>query len=290
MMYRALFASITLLLGIPQAVMAADESVHVLADAGRYLAVERPAAIVGTYTVVPNVTPGYQDNVSYLRFPNANPSKTTTASVRIIGNATARDYGTAIVTSPARSSPQYSIKDLLTLANGGNFDPADTRVTLYVQSSEFLTGIQHVYFNGGTGFFENMSVCSFEDGLNYVPMTSLLANVHSSILASTYPSMVEVHNKKAVAANIRLRIHDGRTGALLGIFEFNANANTTYTFTALQIESAINYRPGPTDYHFNVVYDGDPNLQSNVVLSHSVQNFRYAGAALNLTTICPIDN
>ena len=163
-------------------------------------------------------------------------------------------------------------------------------MTLYLQSSDFLTGVQHVYFNAGTGFFENMSVCSFEDGLSYVPMTSLLANVHTSILASDYPSTIEVHNKKSATIGVRLRIHDGRTGELLGVFGFNANPNTTYTFTATQIEAAIAYKPGPTNYHINVIFDGDPSTPTDVVLSHSVRNFRIAGATLNLTTICGIDN
>ena len=266
----------------------AAERVIVLTDAALYRTAEQPAAITGAYTIVPNATPGFASNISYIRFINVNPSKATVASVRIIGNATG-DYGTAIVNSPPRSSPQLSLQDLLALANGGTFDPTDTRVTLYLQSSDFLTGVQHVYFNIGTGFFENMSVCAFEDGLNYVPMTSLLANVHSSILSGNYPSTVEVHNKKSTAAAIRLRIHDGRTGTLRGIFQFNAAANTSYTFSAQQIEAAIAYTPGATDYHMNVIIDGDPSTPSNVVLSHSVQNLRVPGAPLNLTTVCGID-
>ena len=268
----------------------ADEQVHVLANASAYQTAERPAAITGNYTIVPNATPGLANNISYIRFPNLNASKTTVASVRIIGNATGRDYGTAIVNSPPRSSPQLSLQDLLALANGGAYDAADTRITLYLQSSDFLTGVQHVYFNVGTGFFENMSVCAFEDGLNYVPMTSILANVHSSVLSATYPSTVEVHNRKAAATTVRLRIHNGRTGASLGIFEFNAAANSSYTFSAAQIEMAIAYTPGPTDYHLNVIVDGDPSTPSGLVLSHSVQNLRFSGAALNLTTVCGIDN
>ena len=288
--FRIFATAVLLSLTLVTGAAAGQDAVNVIPDAGRFRAAtaELPAAITGNYTIVPNVTAGFAGNISYIRFPNANPTKATVASVRIIGNATGRDYGTAIVNSPARSSPQVSVPDLLALANSGALDPTDTRITLYVQSGDFLTGIQHVYFNSTTGFFENMSVCSFEDGLSYVPTTSLLANVHTSTL-SGFPSTVEVHNKKATATTVRLRVHDARTGSLLGIFQFTASANTSYTFTNAQIETAINYKPGPTDFHMNVIFDGDPGTPTGVILSHSVRNLLLQGATLNLTTICSID-
>ena len=250
----------------------------------------RPAAIAGEYSVLPNVTPGYAGNLSYVRFANLNDTKSVVTSVRIIGNTTGTDYGTAIVTSPARSSPQFSAKDLLASAGGSALDPKDEFLTLYLQSTEFLSAVQHVYFNNDTGFFENMSVCGYESGLTYTPLTAALTNVHSSLLSANYPSVVQVLNRRAATVTVRLRVYEGGTGAYLGPIEIQAAANTAYTLSSADIEKAVNYTPSSTGYHLNLFLEGDLASSSGIVLSHTVRNLRFFGTMLNLTVLCSIDH
>ncbi|MBX7199850.1 MAG: hypothetical protein K1X51_10770 [Rhodospirillaceae bacterium] len=248
------------------------------------------AVLASEYTVVPNVTPGYAGNMSYVRFANLNATKSVTTSVRMIGNTTGADYGTAIVISPARSSPQLSARDLLAAAGGPALDPRDEFLTLYLQSSDFLSAVQHVYFNGDTGFFENMSVCGYENGLNYAPLSAAITNVHSSLLSANYPSTVQILNRRGAAATVRLGVYEAGTGTRLGIFEVQAAPNTAYTFSSIDIEKAVNYVPSPTGYHLNLIPEGDLGATSGIVLSHTVRNLRFLGTMLNLTTLCSIDH
>lgn len=248
------------------------------------------AAIAAEYTAVPNVTPGYAGNLSYVRFANLNAAKSVTASVRMIGNTTGTDYGTAIVTSPARSSPQLSARDLLAAAGGPALDPRDDFLTLYLQSSDFLSAVQHVYFNFETGFFENMSVCGYEAGLNYAPLSAAITNVHSSLLSANYPSTVQVLNRRGVAATVRLGVYEASTGTRLGVFEMQAAPGTAYTFSSVEIEKAVNYVPSSSNYHLNLIPEGDISEASGIVLSHTVRNLRFLGTILNLTTLCSIDH
>ena len=249
------------------------------------------AIVAGNFTVIPNVTPGFNSNFSFLRFPNFNADISTTATVQMIGDTTGRDYGTATVSSPPWSSPQLSVQNLLDTIDGGSFDPSDKTLTLYIQSSQFLTGIQHVYYNSNSDFFENMSVCSFPDGITYLPMTAGVVNVHTTTLFSRFPSVVKVHNKEPVDTTLRLRVYDGPTGNFLGIFGFNAAANSTYAFDSQVIEGAISRIPNAaTDFHMNVMFDADPTVPPNAIISHTVTNVRVSGSVLNLTTICNIND
>ncbi|MBL8629985.1 MAG: hypothetical protein JNM81_10180 [Rhodospirillaceae bacterium] len=275
--------------------MLANETAAVLKNPELYLtansaAIMRAAAVItGNYTVIPNATYNPQGNISYLRLPNFNTNKTTTATIRILGNTTGRDYGTAIVSSPARSSPQISIQELLTNAGGTSFDTLDRTFTLYLQSTDLLTGVQHVYYSTSSQFFENMSVCSFENGLNYTPLTTQVVNVHTSTLATRFPSTVEVHNRSDQTARLRLRVYDGPTGKALGAMEFDAAANASYSFDSSQIEAAINYQPTLNDFHMNVFVESASAAALKAVISHTVTNVDVRAASLNLTTICSID-
>jgi hypothetical protein len=251
---------------------------------------ERSSAVIpGNYTVIPNATPGFQSNFSFIRFPNFNSAITTTTTVRIIGDATGTDYGTATVESPPYSSPQLSITDLYQSIGGVSFDPSDTSVTLYLQNNQLLTGVQHVYFNAISQFFENMSACSYVDGFSYIPMTAGVVNIHTTTLESRFPSVVKVHNKNDFTRAIRLRIHDGPTGNLLGIMSFNAAPNSTYAFSSAQIQAAVAYIPTIANFHMNVFFDADPNLPSGAIITHTVSNVAVFGTVLNLTTICNIN-
>ena len=252
---------------------------------------ERSAAVIpGNYTVIPNTTPGLLGNYSYIRFPNFNSAITTTTTVRMVGDATGIDYGTASVDSPPYSSPQLNITEIYESIGGIAFDPADTSITLYLQNNQLLTGVQHVYYNTGSDFFENMSACSYPDGVSYLPMTSGVVNIHTTTLQSRFPSVVKVHNKNATATPIRLRIHDGPTGNLLGIMQFSAAPNSTYAFGSAQLQAAVGYIPTGADYHINIFFDGDPAIPPNAIITHTVTNVRVSSAVLNLTTICNIND
>jgi hypothetical protein len=253
--------------------------------------IEKAAAVIpGNFTVIPNITPGLNDNVSFIRFPNFNPDIASTASIRMVGDATGRDYGTAQVVSQPFSSPQLTVNQLLESIEGGTFDPADTSITLYIQSNQFLTGVQHVYYNQFSDFFENMSVCSFVDGISNLPATSGVVNVHTTTLQSRFPSVVKVHNKNSVATTLTLRVHDGPTGNLRGRFSFVAQPNSTYSFSAPQLQANVGYIPTPDDFHMNVFFDTAAEAPPNATISHTVSNVRVFGAVLNLTTICTIND
>ena len=251
---------------------------------------ERSAAIIGSYTVIPNATPGLNSNFSFIRFPNFNSDISTVTTVRMIGDATGTDYGTASVESPPWSSPQRSITELYQSIDGVSFNPADTTLTLYLQNNQVLTGVQHVYYNSISDFFENMSACTHVDGVSYIPMGTGVVNVHTTTLQSRFPSVVKVHNR-GDATQIRLRVHDGPTGNLLGVFGFNAAANSTYAFTSQQIEAAIGYIPTAANFHMNIFFDGNPSAPTyNAIITHTVTNVRVSGSTLNLTTICNIND
>jgi hypothetical protein len=94
---------------------------------------ERSAAVIpGSYTVIPNATPGLNSNFSFIRFPNFNSDISTVTTVRMVGDATGTDYGTASVDSPPWSSPQRSITEIYQSIGGTEFNPADTTLTLYL--------------------------------------------------------------------------------------------------------------------------------------------------------------
>jgi hypothetical protein len=151
--------------------------------------------------------------------------------------------------------------------------------------------VQHVYYNSISDFFENMSACTHVEGVSYVPMGAGVVNVHTSTLQSRFPSVVKVHNRAAAATTIRLRVHDGPTGNLLGIFGFGAAPNSTYAFSSQQIEAAIGYIPTPADFHMNILFDGDPAVPPyNAIITHTVTNVRVSGSVLNLTTICNVND
>ncbi|MBL8644789.1 MAG: hypothetical protein JNK21_12705 [Rhodospirillaceae bacterium] len=301
--------------GFAPAVQASDDTVHVIVNPEAYLvgrgpaqpigaaaperaqstetrsSVEKAAAVIpGNFTVIPNATPGLLDNFSFVRFPNFNPDITSTANVKIVGDATGRDYGTAQVVSAPFSSPQLSITNLMDSIEAGPFDPADTTVTLYIQSNQFLTGVQHVYYNQISDFFENMSVCSFVDGISNVPTTIGVVNIHTTTLQSRFPSVVKIHNKNPVATTLTMSVHDGPTGVLRGKFSFLAQPNSTYAFSAPQLQANVGYIPTPDDFHMNVFFDAPAEAPPNATISHTVTNVRVSGSVLNLTTICTIND
>ncbi len=252
---------------------------------------ERSQAIVsGNWTVIPNATPGALGNTSFIRLPNANTIATATYTVRLIGDDTGRDYGTAIVNVPPRASPQYSLQDLLYIAHGSSFDPADQNVSLYVRTSHYNTGFQHVYYNSNSDFFENMSVCSYKSGYNYLPLMSGVVNLHTQLLSSRFPSLITVHNENPFSTTIRARIHESQTGRYRGLLTFNAIGNSTYVFTPDDILNELGLYLGDQVFHFSLIFDSDPTNPPNALLSHVVTNNRVYGSVLNLTTICSIDD
>lgn len=314
---RTIVGAAALLVGSSSASLAAADDVSVISNPEQYLVgrgpltpivfesskparpqaaassetIEKAAAVIpGSYTVIPNVTPGLNNNLSFLRFPNFNSDVASTANIKMVGDVTGTDYGTAQVVSQPYSSPQVTVLELLQSIEGTSFAASDTTLTLYIQSNQFLTGLQHVYYNSTTGFFENMSVCSYVDGISSVPTTSGVVNVHTTRLQTMYPSVVKVHNKNATATTLTLRVHDGPTGNLIKSFSFLAQPNSTYAFTSAQIQSNVSFTPGTDDYHMNVFFDTSAESPPNATISHTVANNTIASAALNLTTICTIND
>lgn len=143
---------------------------------------------------------------SFLRFSNASGASTS-FDVKVVGGETGTDYTgskTYSVTVPDKGSAQRSIDDIRTslLSQGADIalKSGDTSLNLFVTSPKLSSGggFQHVTFNGSTGFFENVSICTYDATQDYSVTVRRLVNVHTFRL-SGYPSKIEIHNQDATA-------------------------------------------------------------------------------------------
>jgi hypothetical protein len=251
-------------------------------------ATERPAALPSGVTVIAPTFIGANQNYSYIRFPNGGTG-TATFNVTLVGSPTARDYGTVTVTVARFASPQYSIPDFLRVLGLSSLGPADNAVSLYIQSPQAgnYVGFQHVVWNSVTGFFENASVCTFKPTIDYSGLNQAVFNVHTSAI-SGYPGTIFLHNYASAAATYRGNVFDAANGNFLGAFSMTAPGNGTTLIDISNVETAIGFHPGPSQYHVNIQFQPPDGTAWNALASLAI-NDQQIQAYTNMSMVCSIN-
>ena len=219
---------------------------------------------------------------SYIRLFNGGGAAST-FNITLVGSPSGRTYGTAAVSIPKNASPQYSLASIVSLANAAALNGGDKSYSMYIKNSEIASGFQHVTYDSFTGFFENVNACRYTFN-----NPNVLINVHSSLFAANYPSVVELHNYYSAATTYSLTVVDGVTGATLGSMNQNVGANATVELSILTIEQAIGFAPTANQQHLNIFVTNPSGGEAKQIASHLVNNVPLH-AALNLTTICAIN-
>lgn len=247
------------------------------------------AALNGSlYAVIAPTYTGAGGTTSFIRLFNGG-SAATTFSVTVQGSPSGNTYGTATISIPVRASQQFSLSQILSQANAGALTGGDTNYSLYIQNPEPSAGYQHVIFNGGNNFFENVSSCKnlLNQSIAAVVASAALINVHTSRLAA-FPSQVEIHNYFNGPVTYRLTVIAARTGVIRGTLNVNIGANETRVLTMSSIESQVNWQPGEGEEHANIVVTDPSGAAPNVMLSQSIVNQALA-ANISMSTACAVN-
>lgn len=260
-------------------------------------AIEKPAGFdTSGYTVIAPVYFGTNGRAeSYLRFYNRSGA-TATFTMRVVGSFYGTDYmngQTYQLTVPNHASPQYAISELRTAilsATGADITPrsGDEGVFVYVKTDQDGkdVGFQHVQFKSSTGYFENVSLCTYTSSDDLTRLNANLVNVHTSRLGS-YPSQIGFINPDNRSRTLRGRVYDARTGASIGSFTQTASANGGKDDYFSDLESVMQFSPSSSQLHVNVEYEVADSLSFTSVVGHGVRQLS-SGADFNLTQFCPI--
>ncbi|MDX2142958.1 MAG: hypothetical protein SFV19_06365 [Rhodospirillaceae bacterium] len=255
---------------------------------------DAPAALPASYTVIAPIFRGNDGNLSYIRFVNLN-AFATQSEIHIVGFPSGNEYAVFFHDEPAYSSRQRPITEVLELAGlpANPLQSGDTGFSVYLKNSNFLTGFQHVIYNSANQFFENVSICTYARELEYPFMNSAVVNVHTSLLAAGFPSLIHLHNREDTSQTFRVRVTDSNTGATLGFVNMAATANTTYSLPSSFFQQQINFTPNASQFHMNLIFDtsagGTVSAPPNWSLGHMVLNTQF-NAYFNLTTFCSIND
>ena len=255
------------------------------------LQLEKPQVLDGsTYTVITPVFTGAEGNNSFLRFPNFE-SSIGTSLVSVVGATSGTVYGTAALVQQPHASPQYPIATILTQASvTATTNPTGEALTLYVRNPALTASYQHVIFNGNSGFFENMSVCTFlpTTTRSYRYLNTAVFNVHTTAPAvANYPSTVTVHNYLNTPVALSLDVYEAATGDLKGTYVATAQANTTYAIPFITIQNEVGWSPLPAEPHANLIAR-TPNTNPAIVLGQYIYNATLR-TYVNMSTLCPIN-
>lgn len=259
--------------------------------------VERQSALdTSSYTAIPRVVFNSNGATSYLRFGNASGASAS-FEVKVTGGETGTAYTESKayqLTVPDKGSVQKSIDDIRAgIAAQGGPDIAlksgDTFLNLYVTSDRKGSGaaFQHVTFNGDTGFFENVSLCTYDPTKDYSGATSRVVNVHTSRI-NGYPSKVEIHNPDAASRTVRGKVYDAVSGTSLGSFTVNVPANATTVMDESAIEQQIAFTPSASQQHINIEFETADSGAYTAVVAHKVTQVS-SGAVFNLSQVCAIN-
>ena len=255
-------------------------------NAGR----ERLAAIDGSlYSVVAPLFLGEGGGqVSYLRLFNGG-SASASFTVKIVGSPTGRDYGTATYSVPAHATTQLALFQVLGQA-GASIQAPDTNFSFYVQSAGTLAAYQHVTHSPPVSYFENASICnrSIQDAVRSASNEMVLPSVHTSRLAAAgYPAFVELHNYASGGVTYRFSVRDEGTGLQVGVMDFSAQGNSSYTIPWSQIESTIGWSPRSDQIRANLIVTNLSGTAPQILLGQTIYN-QTLGVYLNMTAMCAI--
>lgn len=253
----------------------------------------RPAALdasQGQYAVIaPIFAEGPTGNTSFVRLVNnagvgsGATFSATTYTISVVGATSGIVYGVASIQVAAHASPQYSIDEILTLANTVPLSNGDTGYALYVRNPDRGTGFMHVIFNGNTGFFENASVCQ-----GYVQADTeakYLFNIHTSLIGG-YPTQIYMHNYASSAVTYRVTVRDARTGAAVGVTDVAMAANSTTSRSVAAFEQLVGWTPTGDQGHANLSFEAIGLDVAPILVSAFVTN---RGTLVNMSAICQIN-
>lgn len=251
---------------------------------------ERPAAVNGsTYTAVTPIFDGDEGNVSYIRLANVNDFAVT-ITVSVVGSPTGRLYGAAAFTIPPKASKQYAYTQVLQAAGVTGYVGEDNIFSFYLRSSEYRTGYQHIIFNGNNGFFENMSVCTWDPDFDYTGLNRAVGNVHTTNeYMVEYPSIVMLHHYGATRGLYRADLYASETGEHKGGFSFYVEANETFVIPMSWYMETAGWTPGPSESHANIIFDRLDGLQFEAIAGQAIYNARL-GAYINMSQFCGINH
>jgi hypothetical protein len=251
---------------------------------------ERPAAYLNgtSLTVLAPIYEHAAGNISYVRFYNQK-SATSTISVQIVGTPTGRVYGTASVTVPAKASLQLAYTQILQRAGvtPGAYIGNDGGFSFYMSAgSNSSQSYQHVIHNADNGFFENMSVCQWDEtGIEGLLDASLI-NVHTtSPYMDEYPSLISFHHYGNTSARYRVRVYRATDGVLMENYTFTMRPKETFIEDAAWYQDTWN--PLDVDSHMNIVFSRDDGGSFEGIPGHYIVNARL-GAAINMSQFCHI--
>ncbi len=158
------------------------------------LAMPAAAQVDGTqHTVVAPIFRGEANNHSFLRLGNLG-NESTTVTVTVVGSSSGVNYGSTEFIVRQNASPQYTIDDIIDEADITGL-AEDEPISLYLSTSDENNPpvFQHVVWNSMTGFFENASRCTYQEGIDYSRLNTALTNVHTSRITD-YPATLFLHN------------------------------------------------------------------------------------------------
>jgi hypothetical protein len=245
------------------------------------------AAVDGkTYAVIAPAFTGADGNLSFVRFLNTSATASSTFTVTIVGTPTGREYGSTSYTVPARASPQHSFNNILVQANAGPLTGGDAGYSIYLRNPSIDSGFQHVIFNGANQFFENLSLCQYFQGTQYLRVVGWLPNVHTTRLAA-FPMRLFVHNFNNVPGNFRINAFDAVTGAKIGDTVVTVAANETLTILESALETTLNFTPTASQLHLNILVEAADGGTYNGVATAAVFNSAL-NALIGMSTVCKL--
>jgi hypothetical protein len=220
--------------------------------------IERPAAALDSrnYTIQAIVGDPLESNPlldTYTRFANLG-SASAVVSVKLVGDPSGVVYATVPYTLAAHGSMQIRNRDLVRNdSHISAYRAGDASIKLYLTSTGNRTSTSQVNFNSVTGLFENFNNCQyFSPGYDYSWLQGNINYIHTAAIAA-YPSYIGVFNPNDFPVDVKVDVYNP-AGKLLGalIANFDPHATNSGT-TSADIQAAIGYMPGSTDYHISLV-------------------------------------
>ncbi len=214
---------------------------------------------------------------SYFRFYNGD-STAGTVTVSLYDPASGALLSEWVSPSiPPGAAPQFPVTTIEAAARQPYNIPLLYSLTV---QSNFNGSFQHILFRPLDGTVSNLSVC---DGALTTP-PGRLTNVHSSLIASGFPSSIVIYNTGGAAAPAVLGLYDARNGSRLGGYTTASIPPLGQAIVpASVIEAALRLTPTGSLYHYNIKVEN----AFTGMLQHLVDN-QHAGLMTDMTAVCAL--
>ncbi len=247
------------------------------------------AAVNGTqWAVIAPVFTG--TTLSYIRLFNGSLTGASTFTVMVVSSS--GQTWSANVSIPKSASVQYALTAAGGVPNIAALTGADISGTntfaVYVSNSDATAGYQHVTFNSGNDFFENVSLCRYTlaDAIATNNNSYVLLNLHNANTTFTkWPSSIVLHNYWNAAVTYRLTVVDANSGATLGQMTQNIGANASATLSMQSVASTLGLAASVN--HVNVFVNDPTGAAPYVSVGHMVTNASL-NSSFNLTPACAV--